>query len=125
MGKVEIDCRKAAPKEKRVGKTCESTDQDRLTEGWPEGRSIGDDASQRLPKAAQRVNAVNQFAGFLGLTGKSICQQTEFLDIINKIVIIELRSAGAFVARMWLSKSKLPQASLRPFRFLTANPGKP
>jgi hypothetical protein len=22
-------------------------------------------------------------------------------------------------------KSKLPQASLRPFRFLTANPGKP
>jgi hypothetical protein len=33
--------------------------------------------------------------------------------------------AGAFVARMWLSKSKLPQASLRPFRFLTANPGKP
>jgi hypothetical protein len=34
--------------------------------------------------------------------------------------------AGAFVARMWLSKkSKLPQASLRPFRYLTANPGKP
>jgi hypothetical protein len=33
--------------------------------------------------------------------------------------------AGAFVARMWLSKSKLPQASLRPFHFLTANPGKP
>ena len=28
----------------------------------------------------------------------------EFLDIINKIVIIELRHAGAFVARMWLSK---------------------
>jgi hypothetical protein len=26
---------------------------------------------------------------------------------------------------MWLSKSKLPQASLRPFQFLTANPGKP
>ncbi len=26
---------------------------------------------------------------------------------------------------MWLSKSKLPQASLRPFHFLTANPGKP
>ena len=47
------------------------------------------------------MNAVNQFAGF---TGKSRCQQAEFLDIINKIVIIELRRAGAFVARMWLSK---------------------
>jgi len=47
------------------------------------------------------------------------------LDKIDIIVIIELRRAGAFVARMWLSKSKLPQASLRPFLFLTANPGKP
>ena len=34
------------------------------------------------------------FAGFLGLTGKSTCQQTEFLDIINKIVIIEIPPRG-------------------------------
>jgi hypothetical protein len=58
-------------------------------------------SGERLPKAAHRVNAVNQFAGFLGLTGRSRCQQTEFFNIIKKI---EVRRAGAFVARMWLSK---------------------
>ena len=41
-------------------------------------------SGERLPKAAQRVNAVNQFAGFLGLTG-SRCQRAEFFDIIKKL----------------------------------------
>jgi hypothetical protein len=75
---------------------------------------------------------VNQFAGFFGLAGgkkgskgffDKICRifkinrkehLLEFFDIIKKI---EIPRAGAFVARMWLSKSKLPQASLRPFHF--------
>ena len=63
-------------------------------------------SGERLPKAAHRVNAVNQFAGFLGLTGRSRCQQTEFFDKINIIKKIEIRRAGAFGERMWLSKKK-------------------
>ena len=31
--------------------------EDRLTEGWPEGRSIGDDASQRLPQGSSEGGA--------------------------------------------------------------------
>ena len=33
-------------------------------------------------------------------------------DIINKIDIIELRRAGAFVERMWLSKKKTSASEL-------------
>jgi len=53
---------------------------DRTTAGWPEGRSAGDRASQqrvfladskrseeRMPNAAQRVNAVNQLKGLTGI----------------------------------------------------------
>jgi hypothetical protein len=41
LGKVEIDCRKAAPKEERVGRSCESTDKDRLPQGSPKGAASG------------------------------------------------------------------------------------
>ena len=81
-------------------------------------------SGERLPKAAQRVNAVNQFAGFLGLTGRSRCQQTEFFDnrapgqVRDRLTEgwpegraerertsqLTRCHAGAFVARMWLSK---------------------
>ncbi len=36
--------------------------EDRLTEGWPEGRSIGGDASQRLPKAAPQEEQIGKSA---------------------------------------------------------------
>ena len=44
-GKVEIDCRKAAPKEEQVGRACESTERERThaSGGW-----LGS-----LPKAAR------------------------------------------------------------------------
>jgi hypothetical protein len=35
-----------------------------------------------------------------------VTSQHRVLDIINKIEKIELRRAGAFVARMWLSKKE-------------------
>ena len=38
LGKVEIDCRKAAPKEEQVGRSCESTERERTSQqcslGW-------------------------------------------------------------------------------------------
>jgi hypothetical protein len=69
---------------------------------------------------------VNQFAGFLGLTGRSRCQQTELFDIINIIKKIEIRRAGAFGERMWLSKKEnFRKRTCFCFAFLTANPGKP
>ena len=40
-----------------------------------------------------------------GRTGEK-GEQAEFLDIINIIDKIEVRRAGAFVARMWLSKKE-------------------
>ena len=50
-------------------------------------------------------------------------QFTEFFDIIKKI---EIPPRGRIrCTNVAFKKSKLPQASLRPFRFLTANPGKP
>ena len=46
-----------------------------------------------------------------------------FFDIIKKI---EIRRAGAFVARMWLSKKEnFRKRTCFCFAFLTANPGKP
>ena len=32
LGKVEIDCRKAAPKEEQVGRACESTERERTSQ---------------------------------------------------------------------------------------------
>ena len=39
--------------------------EDRLTEGWPEGRSIGGDASHRLPKAAPQEEQIGKSANQL------------------------------------------------------------
>ena len=36
--------------------------EDRLTEGWPAGRSIGGDASHRLPKAAPQEEQIGKSA---------------------------------------------------------------
>ena len=40
LGKVEIDCRKAAPKEERVGRPCESTERERTSQHAQKGESF-------------------------------------------------------------------------------------
>ena len=40
LGKVEIDCRKAAPKEEQVGRACESTERERTSQPERSGVTI-------------------------------------------------------------------------------------
>ena len=65
---------------------------------------------------------MNQFAGFLGLTGKSTCQQTEFFDIIKKI---EIPQRGRIRSTNVAIKKQTSPSELAADSFLTANPGKP
>jgi hypothetical protein len=75
-----------------------------------------------LFKQADREGLTGR-TGLAGWTGEK-GEQAEFLDII--IDKIEVRRRGRIrCTNVAFKKRKLPQASLRPFRFLTANPGKP
>ena len=79
-------------------------------------------AEQQAGVSPDLFSFLTGFAGFLGLTGKSICQQTEFFDIIKKI---EIPQRGRIRCTNVAFKKQTSPSELVSVSFLTANHGKP